>query len=251
MGEHVAITVADAPSCSDDPVMPSVYYVLLILRSLIICISAAFNVYFEIEHAFENNKAFSNICLYASMWVAITYVVMLRSLPIKEENATYNLLKLSGSFAASLAPFSFLMVIFIPPKLNWIGYLLVCVMFEITVVCFQLYDLQQDNKPSTCNDVALASIPLLAFLIIFFPKSCSIYMTYVTLGLETAYHCITYSTFFYKKVRNPEACAMFIRERRKRNAYRRTQEDVEDEDNDKLPPICHLSYMMPIGRPSY
>lgn len=118
----------------------------------------------------------------------------------------YNVLKFIGIFAAFLAPFSFMMVLLLPPKLNWIGYSVMCFMFGLLVTCFYLGDQRRDKISPTFDTTLTFLIPLLLSLAAFSPKSISpkLYpLIPLALSMETAYHFISCFMFIYVQTRKP------------------------------------------------
>ncbi|KAK1406812.1 hypothetical protein QVD17_38420 [Tagetes erecta] len=143
---------------------------------------------------------------------------------------TYAILKFIGSFSAFLAPFSLLMVIVLPPKLNWIGYLLAYVMFGILVTCFYLDDHQPD-KPSAFNNFVFTYGFFLSLHSFFMPSPEINWIMYpwmyVLLWIEVVYHFVASLMFIYKKTRKAEGLPLIQRE--------------EDNTNDPPP---YASYLM-------
>ncbi|KAK1407040.1 hypothetical protein QVD17_38650 [Tagetes erecta] len=178
MGEQdVVISAPSAPPSTAPKPPPQLAYIFVVLLGrtvFLICMIAYLGV-IATEHAsaFENNKVFQKTSLAAFCTVlavgVITFCFCDISIPMN--NIFYNTLKFIGCFAAFLAPFSLLMLLLLPPKLNWIGYCVVCFMFGMLVTCFYLDNKRQD-KISPAFDLTLTFfVPILLMLATFSPQS--------------------------------------------------------------------------------
>ncbi|KAD4386241.1 hypothetical protein E3N88_26410 [Mikania micrantha] len=143
-------------------------------------------------------------------------------------------LKFIGGFSAFLGPFSLLMVMVLPPKLNWIGVLVACVMFGVIATCFFYLDDQQERRPSACSNFTLMFLFFFIFPFLSMLYTETSWIMYplerVHLWMENAYHVIAYLMFIYEKTRNSEAYQLI----------------KVDENKDG-----HLSYLMLLGILSY
>lgn len=212
-------------------------YVTLLLRSFFICVFAGIRIQWANKSAFENNRVFTIIGIVSLSAIAVIAVVLYVFVSRPMRDMCYIVLKFIGSFSAFLGPFSLLMVIVLPPELNWIGYLVACVMFGILVTCFYLDDQQHDNKSSIINDLALISVFFLTWSsIVFLRPSLNWIMypvIYVSLWMENAYHLITYLMFIYEKARKHEAHQL-----------------IPQDENNNRPTPC-LSYLMQLKSSSF
>lgn len=159
--------------------------------------------------ASENNKAFAIstiVAMYGLMGVFFVTVPAVAKRLVDSHDINHEFLKYIkyiGTFSAYLGPFSLLMVIVLPPKLNWIGYLVVCVMFGILVTCFHLDD-GLDIRLFTFNDITIGLVMLVicsSLVALTIPSLDWIMPTVicVSLSIESAYHLITYLMFIYEK----------------------------------------------------
>ncbi|KAD4386243.1 hypothetical protein E3N88_26412 [Mikania micrantha] len=229
-----AAAIANKPSLSSAAKHRNLSYAALMVRSFTICLSAGLQINLANQSAFENNPVFIDSCVAASCVMAIIFVLILvnHSLPMDHGFGTF--LRFIGGFSAFLGPFSLLMVMVLPPKLNWIGVLFACVMFGIIATCFFYLDDQQERRPSACNNFTLMF--LLVFIFPFFSMlytetSWIMYpLVRIHLWMENAYHLIAYLMFIYEKTRNSEAYQLI----------------KVDENKDG-----HLSYLMPLGSLSF
>lgn len=95
------------------------------------------------QNPFEINGFFMTMSI-ASLFVALLATVKISISLTWMRDIHCAILKAIGCFSAILAPFSLLMVLYVPHELNWIGYILVCVIVGI-VVAFYFYFTQEED----------------------------------------------------------------------------------------------------------
>ncbi|KAI3772912.1 hypothetical protein L6452_04107 [Arctium lappa] len=88
---------------------------------------------------FETNPFFANMGVVAYI-IAIPIAMILIYINTDLENSVkeclhYKILINVFWLSAILAPFSFVMVLFIPHRYNWIGYFSICVLFLVIIAC--------------------------------------------------------------------------------------------------------------------
>lgn len=217
-------------------------YEFLMFRSLYICMIAAirFLTLTDTSAAFEDNQVFKVIAYFASYAIAQVLALLIASLITQTRVITYAIFKFIGTFSAFLAPFSLLMIIVLPPELNWIGYLVVFMMFGISVTCFYLDDHQPDESDklsSFFHKFVIAHGFLVCWInIAILSRDFNWIMNpwvYAILWIEVTYHFVSSLIFIYKKTRKDKLGLPLIRQ--------------EEENASDRPP--YPSYLMHLGNP--
>ena len=96
------------------------------------------------QSPFETHSFFANMAVVAYT-IAISASVILFAMKTHLESSTrehfyiYKTLKSVFCFSGILAPFSLVLMLLIPHELNWIGYLLILVLFIVIFACNILY----------------------------------------------------------------------------------------------------------------
>ncbi|KAK1406804.1 hypothetical protein QVD17_38412 [Tagetes erecta] len=129
----------------------------------------------ENKSAFEINEVFMTTAIAALFAVEVVSVVLfctsIYARP-STRNEYYTGLKFIGGFSAYAATFSLIMVLVLSPEHNWVGYLLVCLMFAVIALCFCCGNHQEDKKRQFTppfNYLGLVLVPLSLLLVLFLP----------------------------------------------------------------------------------